>query len=563
MTNCTRHILFVAALVASAITAATATAGTVQVKSCADAPTGGADSAWQTIDAGVGGYETPEVACPPTGADVGGDLAHSQILGRSIWTRLNSGVAVPASANGQVRFTAPTGTTISAVHIKRDIGKRSDGYRIYGTDDLGDTLDPTCAIPSGDFTCSVGGYGAGYADFATPNVQWVAWGFRCGDLDYTTCLTGTELHQAWAHVYGAVVTLTDTQVPTGVSAGGTVTSAGWKRGSVAGTISGTDNLGVRNVRWYADGTVVSTSADRACDYSTTVPCTNASGVSYALSTTGLTDGSHDIRAAVVDPAGNETKGAQFGVQVDNTPPPSPSALHVTGGGSSSGFSATWINPAPDGGAPYVGSGWEACSSSGCTSGSGGLTSAAGSLPVGVSTVKVWLVDEAGNAGHAVTGSLAYAPPAGGGGGSSAGGGGGGGGSSATMPTSVVEQPAALPVPISSTPPPTPTVPATRVVDPVVRLRVATLVRRTGRLTLTGSAAPEFGGVVRVAVRVRTAGGVWKRKASGVVMRRGSLSATIVLPTAWTRSARAATVEVRWDGAAGFAAGAVSRTVRLR
>src|SRR4051812_10174751 len=73
---------------AAFVCTAAANAGTVQIKSCGDAPSGGADSAWQILDEGVGGYDAPTAVCPPTGSAVGTDSDHAQILGRSIWTRL-------------------------------------------------------------------------------------------------------------------------------------------------------------------------------------------------------------------------------------------------------------------------------------------------------------------------------------------------------------------------------------------------------------------------------------------------------------------------------------------
>jgi hypothetical protein len=116
----------------------------------------------------------------------------------------------------------------------------------------------------------------------------------------------------------------------------------------------------------------------------------------------------------------------------------------------------------------------------------------------------------------------------------------------------------LPVGTPTTPPTAPTAPA----DPRAKLRAATLTRRSGRLTLAGSSARSFTGKVRVTVRVRVGNG-WKQKGYVTTVRRGVLKATLVLPTAWTRSARTATVAVWWPGSARFAASSVSRTVRIR
>jgi hypothetical protein len=543
------------AVMACALAPASATAGTVQVRSCADAPFGGSDTAWQIVDEGLGGYEAPTAVCPPIGDTVGSDPDHDQIPGRSIWTKLSSGVAVVTGATGELRFSAPSGTTIDAVRIRRDIGKRSDGYRLYGATDAGVALEPSCAIPSGYFTCGIGGYEAGYATFAGLAAHWVAWGFACGDLGYATCSTGSTLHEAWAHLYGAVVTLTDNQPPTGVTSTGTVTTAGWKRGAVDGAISGSDNLGVQKLRWYADGALVSTSADRSCDFSVTVPCPDASGESYALNTAAIADGSHSVQAAVVDPAGNETKGAAFAVQVDNTAPPTPTGLTLSGGGPASEFSARWTAPAADGGSSYVGSAWEACAGGSCTSGSGGLTSASGTLPPGTSTVKVWLIDAAGNGSpvNAASSTITSLPlPAGGGGGGGGGGagggsgsGGGGGGSAAPATATATSTPTTTAAPTT-----VPAAPATRA-RAALRLTGGTLDARTGRLTLRGVAHAGASG--RVAITLTTRG---HRTTLHATIRHGHYR----LRTRLARDTRRVRVTVRYPGSADVRPGRVTRMI---
>ncbi|UGS38633.1 hypothetical protein DSM104329_05063 [Capillimicrobium parvum] len=463
-----------------------------------------------------------------------------------------------------MRFTAPSGTTISTVSIKRDLGKQNDGYRLYGKTSDGTTLDETCAIPSGQFVCALGGYGTPAATFSGLNAAWVAWGFACGDLGFQQCTTGSTLHQAWVHIYGSTVTLVDNQVPTSVSAGGAVTAGGWKGGSVGGAISGTDNLGVRNVRWYADGALVSTSADRACDYSVTVPCSNAVGQAYALDTTGLADGTRSIRAAVVDPAGNEAKSAPFDVDVDNTAPTAPENLQVGGGGAAQAISMTWDLPAADGGAPYVSSRWRACNGGTCSSGTGGLTSASGTVPgfSGTYAVDVWLVDQAGNQdiASAARGSVSYTAPAPGGGGS---GGGGGGGAQPAKPEPPADtgtaDPVAVPAPIVPiVVAPGPVTPPARAPSANVRVTTAT-VAKSGRLLVRGTIARAATGRVSVTYRA-TVDGRARSRSTRVRITRGRYAATITIPRTW-RSARNPRVTVRYAGS--NSAGATSRTLAVR
>src|SRR4051794_22955516 len=120
-----RFTCLLAALAISVLVAADvpeiAGAGTVQIKSCADAPPGGADTAWQIVNDAPGGYQAPSAVCRPTGAVVGSDPDHDQVLGRSIWTQLNGSVIPHAGQVAEIRFTAPSGTTISALSIRRDL----------------------------------------------------------------------------------------------------------------------------------------------------------------------------------------------------------------------------------------------------------------------------------------------------------------------------------------------------------------------------------------------------------------------------------------------------------
>jgi len=567
-TFATRHILAAASVAMTLLCSAPAQAGTVRIKSCGDAAVGaGADSAWQLISDNSGGYEAPTRVCPSTGVAVGTDLDHNQILGRSVWTKLSSGVAPQAGEKAEMRFTAPTGTRITAVTISRDIGLRSDGYYVYGRTDAGQLTGETCARSGGEWGCNLGGYGSVAVTLTGLDAAWIAWGFQCGANGFLSCGTGISLHQAWAHIYASTVTLTDNQVPTGVAAGGAVATAGWKGGTVGGTISGSDNLGVQKLRWYADGDLVSTSADRACDFSVTVPCSDAAGAAYALDTTALADGRRSIQAAVVDPAGNEARSTPFDVDVDNTAPPAPSSLQVSGGGASPAFSMSWLNPAPDGGSPYVSSRWQACAAGTCSTGTGALTSASGTLPpaAGAYTVKVWLVDEAGNGSAAASASagLTYSPPAAAGGR----GGGGGGGPARTTPAPADPAGASPVAPIELHPDgpaprpadggalPVPAAPPTTGAN--VRISSASM-GRSGRLVVRGTIARRATGSVTVTYR-GTVRGKARSRATRARIRSGRYAAHLRIPRRWLK-ARDARVTVRYAGSR--AVHATTRTVAV-
>jgi hypothetical protein len=100
--------------------------------------------------------------CPPNGSQFGGLTA---------WTKLDSGVASTAHAGAQLRFTAPAGTTISQVRLRRDIGTRNDGYYVFRRTDAGQLAGETCAIPIDEFTCVVGGPAAPPGDFSAASTH--------------------------------------------------------------------------------------------------------------------------------------------------------------------------------------------------------------------------------------------------------------------------------------------------------------------------------------------------------------------------------------------------------
>jgi hypothetical protein len=548
----------------------TAHGGTVDITSCASAAPNGADNAWQYLSDNANAFQEGPMICPPDGTQFGGITA---------WTKLNSGVASSSGEDAQLRFTAPTGTTISRIQLRRDIGTRDDGEYVYGRTETGQLTGETCTIPNGQFTCDVGGPLAAQADFSL-TASWVAWGFQCGLNGFMSCGTGSTLHQAWATIYASTVTLTDNQAPTGVLVGGVLASGGWKGGTVAATASGADNLGIRTIRWYADGALVGgagNSTTRACDFSTPVPCSDVSSVATSLNTGALTAGTRSVQLALVDPAGNESKSAAFSVQVDNTAPGAPSGLSVTGGGSSPTFGLAWTDPAADAGAPPATIQWNACSGSSCTSGStpatGGTQRLDGlSLPAsGTYVVRVWAIDQAGNGttANAATGSVTYIAAAGGGG--SAGGGGGGsgggngggsgaGGSSGGGPGATgVAAPTAPSFPVTPTiptaPPPTPA-PA----NSAVKVTSAAISRRTGSLTVRGRLDRRAVGSVTITYRVQVAGRT-KTRTITTRVRRGRYRATITLPAGWRASrAKGAKVTVRYAGSS--AVRASRATVRV-
>ena len=100
------------------------------------------------------------------------------------------------------------------------------------------------------------------------------------------------------------------------------------RGTISGTIDGSDNSGVQYARLYVDGAQVAQQA-LACDFTQTAPCPAGSSNQFSLDTTTLANGPHQIQAAVVDAAGNQTLAGPVQITVENTAPITPTVPPIT------------------------------------------------------------------------------------------------------------------------------------------------------------------------------------------------------------------------------------------
>jgi hypothetical protein len=555
------------AALAATVLPATANAGSYNVMSCDRAPAGAADDAWTFLIDNVASF-TRAQQCPSNG---------DQFSGLSLLTKL--GVAVlDLPTLGQVaewRLNAPAGTTITRLRAQRDVGIRDESLRTYARDASGGDLNgasETCLIPSGAFTCDIGGREAPEVDMVGLSTTAVRFGIECYDTS-TVCVTGAILPQAWAVLYGTTVTINDPTNPTVTGVGGPLFSGGWKRGAVSATATASDVTGIKAARFYSDSAVIGGSTvARDCDYSRTVPCSNpATGTAFALDTTKLEDGSHSVQFAALDAAENETKTVGQVVQVDNTAPAAPANLTTDGGGASPAVDLAFDLPV-QAFSPLATANYSACNGGTCVSGSvpvtGSPSAVAGlTLPsAGTYTVKVWLTDQAGNSDplNAATTSVAYTPPpppTSGGGGAAGGGGSGGGAAKPAAQSTPDPSPSDPSEPTSSVP----HTPATPTTPPVAGRAVAAAVTatarasRAGRLTVSGRIARKAHGSVTISYRA-TIAGERTTKTARTAIRSGTYRARLKLPRGWRR-ARAARITVRYAGSAAVLP--QTKTLRLR
>ena len=119
------------------------------------------------------------------------------------------------------------------------------------------------------------------AGFATPSI---AYRISCA----STCSTGATLHNAWAALYQATVTVSDPTPPTAVTltpAASPTGDGGWyTTGSIPFTVSAADaQSGVRAFQLLRGGSPLGSAATLACDYTYARPCATSGSTTITAS----------------------------------------------------------------------------------------------------------------------------------------------------------------------------------------------------------------------------------------------------------------------------------------
>jgi hypothetical protein len=418
-------MLFAAILGAAMLQGAPpAQAGSFNVVACGTAP-GLANHSWAPFDNDASHLATANACGEP---DVTGESAATS--GLVTTDILSLATMLPTGDAAGWTFAASSGDQIAAITMDRDLYFGLGSGWFPEVVDASDSPLPgeVCLFVMGETSCELQGTTthAGLST-ATITIQLLC---NAAPFGQSSCLTGSSLHHARAELNSATVTVTDNQPPTLTgTAGPLLTSSTYQHGTLAGTISGADNSGVSSVRVYVDGNPVVQSAFN-CDYTYAQPCpATATSPTLSLDTTRLADGPHQVQAAVIDAAGNETRGPVGQLLVANHPPGAPVGAAVTNaatGWINHAATISWKNPAQGSGLPIAGVDWVACRGVDSTlpaSGCGAihtqatlLTSLnedprteaafAGHAPASY-TVFLWLVDSAGDLNPASPGRASF------------------------------------------------------------------------------------------------------------------------------------------------------------
>jgi hypothetical protein len=392
------------------LASSTVFAGTYQVNACNYAPEGANHSwTWSRTDPSQPDHYAEHTNCPDRSGSNGGTSDQEGGLSTTDALGLSSGAPPETSAGWS--FTAPPATTITGIEYERYIGHIYDSnnywapaLRADGTPITGESCLDT--IQNGE-SCFVGGppgEGGEPGLITGLSAHELALSIRCEAPTGQECITGSTRYKAWAAMYGAKVTLSDTTPPTLTTPTGTL----WEPGTDNGFHKGTENVtvsaediggGVQSIVLSADGHPLQTY-NAPCNFTYTQPCPLSTGPqTFTLPTTNLTDGTHTLTLAAIDTAGNQSPLATEQITIANNPPPPPTELAATPtqpGGST--FTTTWADPAGQV-TPITEATYQVCGSSGCSAPVAAPPGGPATVTVpgpGNWSIAVWLTNAANN-----------------------------------------------------------------------------------------------------------------------------------------------------------------------
>jgi hypothetical protein len=250
---------------------------------------------------------------------------------------LNSPAQIPDGARAGWTFTAPPGTTISAISYYRTLAAYNDQDLVAGLFQADGSALEQCRIPwpflPGDSnTCSKPNNQAPYT-FTALNTTSLFLGITCHIVrPVIACgAGGAPLHAVRAALYSAKVTLAESTPPTLGNLAGPLWEGGVVSGLVPVTFAASDATGIQQqlVRGDAGQTLVSAVAP--CDFTLAQPCPQQLAGSLSVDSTRVPDGPHTFSVVVTDAAANSQVATSPTVIVHNNrpaPPSTPSAQSV-------------------------------------------------------------------------------------------------------------------------------------------------------------------------------------------------------------------------------------------
>lgn len=357
----------------------------------------GADADW--ADTTGGAKFRPDGYCvPPAGVDPF-DGAHLKSF-----TRDGQGT-VSGTRFARWRWTAPAGTGITQVRGTWWHALHDGLEQRLGAGTAAGGFEPFLSASATDVTPRDFVVG-----FATP-MPALEDRLLCARAESKWCSLESG---SWSGLRALTITLEDGAGPA-AGFGGELTAPGWRRGTQAVSIWGSDTgSGVRFGETTLDGARVALTeypcamASIGGEWRGTrmQPCLTGVSAAQSIATTSFSDGPHTLGHCVTDFAGNAGCAPPRTVLIDNNPPAHPRSPVIAGGDGwrrSDDFDLSWANPDQGPASPIAGAGWRVLGPGGFDS---GVRFAAGRDRVALSDVSVpaagayslqlWLRDEAGN-----------------------------------------------------------------------------------------------------------------------------------------------------------------------
>jgi hypothetical protein len=290
----------IAALGLHAPTPALASSGGYTVGACSTAP-GFVNHAWPAIDNDPS-HIAQGILCPALSS---GSLLQQQEQGLYTVDNLSATSGAISGASAGYVFIAPKDTEITELSWDRYLGIHFEASWTVGLW-IDDVIQPsdTCTADYGNgFECSVGdayGDANSHQTLGGLDAHQLFVGVQCATGG---CTSGATIHRAWASIYDATVTLSDSTPPAIGSFSGSLTE-GSQSGIQSLSFPVSDSTGIKELDVTLDGeTLPGSPGAQSCDYTNPVPCPSLPTQAYTVNITSLAPGQHTIEVKAINAAG--------------------------------------------------------------------------------------------------------------------------------------------------------------------------------------------------------------------------------------------------------------------
>jgi hypothetical protein len=395
-----------AGIVLVAVLTGVAWAGSYTVSACSPFTTAGPWSEVNTFPAGltVGNMCGGPAVGPLSGGNQGALYAEDNAQ--------SPGTHIVGGAQAGWAFTAPRGTTVTAVSYYRSLAAQQNDLVAGLFEADGTPLEACAATFQNNYSCSVPNNQAP-AMFSGLSASGLFFGVECqlqGSDQY--CLSGSAGFQyAQADMYSVTVTLSEQSSPAVSSESGPLWGGGLVSGTVPLSFQASDPSGIEQLA-VRDGAALGATAQESCDFTQTVPCPQLQPGVLNVDTTRFADGHSQVSLVVADAAGNTTVATSPVFVVDNNGPATPTSLTASAAGASSNVvNLAWSDPVnpPE---PVTEALAQLCQAT-CAPAVAMSPSGAGQITAprpGSYTVRLWLVDSAGKGGSQNAATAAVTVP---------------------------------------------------------------------------------------------------------------------------------------------------------